>query len=176
MDGGWTARGGKRGIVLPFVLALALLAYACGDPDAPSGGAGGSVAEDGARNTDGLSARGTPGGVGEKVTVADGSYTRVSPEELQEALRGGDLVLVNTHVPFAGDIPGTDLSVPYNEIDEKLGRLPDDEGARIAVYCRSGSMSASASKTLVGLGYENVWDLEGGMEAWEAAGFRLEGA
>lgn len=110
------------------------------------------------------------------MTVADGSYTRVSPKELRGALRGGDLLLVNTHVPFAGDIPGTDLSVPYDEIAENLERLPADKGARIAVYCRSGSMSASASETLVGLGYENVWDLEGGMEAWEAAGFRLEGA
>lgn len=36
-------------------------------------------------------------------------------------------------------------------------------------------MSASAAKTLVGAGYENVWDLQGGMVSWEEAGFRLKG-
>jgi rhodanese-related sulfurtransferase len=44
----------------------------------------------------------------------------------------------------------------------------------IAVYCRSGTMSAEAARTLVRLGYTDVWDLGGGMLAWEKAGFPLE--
>ena len=157
---------------LALALALGLLVYGCGTPDALGSGGEAGVGEDGGAREP---AGGSASGVGEKVTVADGSYTRVSPEQLRRALRG-DLLLVNTHVPFAGNIPGTDLSVPYDEIEEDLGRLPADKDARIAVYCRSGAMSASASKTLAGLGYENVWDLAGGMEAWEAAGLPLEGA
>jgi rhodanese-related sulfurtransferase len=86
-----------------------------------------------------------------------------------------DLELVNTHVPFEGNIPGTDLSIPYDEVGRNLDRLPGEE-ARIVLYCRSGNMSAKAAKTLVGLGYDDVWDLRGGMIAWEEAGFRLEGA
>ena len=43
------------------------------------------------------------------------------------------------------------------------------------LYCRSGNMSAEAAEMLVGLGYTDVWDLRGGMIAWERAGFRLEG-
>ena len=164
--GGWSGRSFPL-----FALILAFSVYGCG------GGA--EVGSEAGAGEDGGSIRGATQGrdgeVGEKVAVPGGSYTRVSPEELGGALRGGDLLLVNTHVPFAGDIPGTDLSVPYDRIREDLERLPADRDARIAVYCLGGPMSASASKALVGLGYENVWDLRGGMEAWEAAGYPLGG-
>lgn len=115
-------------------------------------------------------------GVGEKVSVPGGSFARLSPDELEAALEEKNFTFVNVHIPFEGDIAGTDLSIPYNEIGRKenLDRLPGKD-ARVVLYCRSGSMSSEAARTLVRLGYENVQDLEGGMIAWEDAGYRLEG-
>jgi rhodanese-related sulfurtransferase len=115
------------------------------------------------------------GEVGESVSASGGSFTRVAPTELRGMMQKQDLELVNTHVPFEGNIPATDLSIPYDEIGHNLDRLPGKE-ARIVLYCRSGNMSAEAARTLVGLGYDDVWDLRGGMIAWEEAGFRLKGA
>jgi rhodanese-related sulfurtransferase len=111
---------------------------------------------------------------GEKVAVAGGAYSDASVAELQAMLKNKDFTFVNVHIPFEGDIAGTDLSIPYNEIDQNLSKLPADKGAKIVLYCRSGNMSSIAAKTLVGLGYTNVWNLKGGMVAWEKAGLPLE--
>ncbi len=112
--------------------------------------------------------------VGQRVG-ADVGYIDVSPQDLSSVLEREDFlfVLVNVHFPHEGKIEGTDLFIPYDEIGDRLGELPSETNAKIVVYCRSGSMSAVAAATLVGLGYTNVWNLDGGMAAWEEAGYLL---
>jgi rhodanese-related sulfurtransferase len=111
---------------------------------------------------------------GETVTGASGSYQNASVADLQTMLRDKDFVLVNVHIPFAGNIPDTDLSIPYDQIEQNLSQLPNDKNAKIVLYCRSGRMSEIAAEKLASLGYTNIWNVTGGMVDWEQAGFELE--
>jgi rhodanese-related sulfurtransferase len=111
---------------------------------------------------------------GETVSAAGGSYQNVTPTELKTMLESKDFVLVNVHIPFAGNIPGTDHSIPYNEIGQNLSQLPVEKSAKIILYCSSGRMSQIAAEELVALGYTNVWNLNGGMVDWKQTGFELE--
>lgn len=106
-----------------------------------------------------------------------GSFTNVSPVELDDMLANKDFVFVNVHIPFEGDIVGTDLSIPFDQITDPtyLSQLPADKDARIVLYCRSGRMSEIAANALVGLGYTDIWNLAGGMLQWEQQGFELIG-
>lgn len=99
-------------------------------------------------------------------TSGDG-YKIINSSELKAMMEDKDFTLINVHIPYAGDIPGTDMSIPYNEIGEKLD-LPKD--SRIVLYCRSGSMSRTAAGKLTELGYTNIFDLKDGMIGWQQAG------
>lgn len=79
----------------------------------------------------------------------------------------------SVHVPYEGEIDGIDLFIPFDVLANQLGELPPLKDARTVGYCRTGRMSTLAATTLVGLGYTNVWELDGGMFVWEAAGFPL---
>lgn len=114
--------------------------------------------------------RAVAGEEGRSVPVPGGSYTVVSAPALARMLATKDFVLVNVHVPYEGEIAGTDAFVPFDRVEANLGRLPADHNARIVLYCMSGRMSAIAARTLVKLGYRSVSDLEGGMTAWEKSG------
>lgn len=113
--------------------------------------------------------------VGKPITVSGGQYTDISVAELNSMLENKDFIFINVHIPFEGDIENTDFSIPYNEIDQNLDKLPADKAAKIVLYCRSDRMSNIAAETLVDLGYTNVWNLDGGMVAWEKAGLPLLG-
>lgn len=101
-------------------------------------------------------------------------YKDISPQELNSMLEQKDFLLVNTHIPFEGNIPETDLSIPYNEIQQNLAQLPSDKDAKIVLYCRSDSMSRAAAEELSQLGYTSLYNLDGGFIAWQQAGYPLQ--
>ena len=111
---------------------------------------------------------------GETVSTADGSFQNITPAELHTMLKSKDFVFVNVHIPFAGNIPNTDLSIPYNELEQNLSQLPADKDEKVVLYCSSGRMSEIAAEELTSLGYTNVWNLKGGMVVWQQAGYPLE--
>jgi rhodanese-related sulfurtransferase len=78
-------------------------------------------------------------------------------------------VTINVHVPDEGSIEGTDLWLPYDEVEALAAELPA-AGTPIALYCRSGNMSTEAAPVLARLGYPDIVELEGGFRAWEASG------
>lgn len=101
------------------------------------------------------------------------SWRNITVDELKTMMAEGDPVLVNVHIPFEGDLPDTDASIRFDEIADHLDELPQEKEANIVLYCRSGRMSEEAAGVLASLGYTNVFNLEGGFRAWEAAGNEL---
>ena len=111
--------------------------------------------------------------IGVVVQGRGGHWTNVTANQLSDMLTHKDFTLVNVKTPYIGEIDGTDLYVPFDQLTARASALPSNKGARILVYCRSGVESAQAAQALLDLGYTNVWNLDGGMNAWQASGRAL---
>jgi rhodanese-related sulfurtransferase len=103
----------------------------------------------------------------------DASVTLLAPAEYQAAISSGDVFVVNVHIPYEGEIEGTDAFVPFDDIAAYASELPADKDAPLYIYCMSGRMSAEATPDLQALGYTHIIDLKGGMEAWQKAGLEI---
>jgi len=116
-----------------------------------------------------------PGGENSSDAACSGWTTldRISPSALADLLATSAPIVINVHTPYAGDIPGTDTSIPYNNVDAIEAYLHDDHCADVVLICLSGGMSQSAGNELIKRGYLRVRDLDGGMQAWQAAGYPL---
>ena len=99
-------------------------------------------------------------------SVFAGEYKTLKPEELKSMLDNKNFFLIDVHIPEQVHIPGTDAFIDYREIKQNEDELPTDKNTKIVVYCRSGSMSRSASVDLINMGYTNVYDLKGGIKAF----------
>ena len=110
---------------------------------------------------------------GTVVQASGGSWTNVSADQLASMLEQHSFTLLNVKTPYSGEIDGTDLYVPYDQLTARAAELLADKKAEIVVYCRSGHESAIAAQALIGLGYTNIYNLDGGMTAWIASGRQL---
>jgi rhodanese-related sulfurtransferase len=143
----------RPGLTLALVglLVVALLLAACGGAAAPEAASGSATA----------------GGAEFPKNAA--GYADISVDQLAGILEDKDFVLVNVHIPYEGELPQTDLFIPFDQIEDHLAELPARD-APIVLYCRSGSMSTTAAEVLVEQGYTNVLELDGGFNAWQSAG------
>ena len=86
-------------------------------------------------------------------------------------------VLVDVRSPdehIGGFIPGTDFNIDFREVQARHRELKTNLDQHIVVYCQSGHRSNIAAETLMGLGYQHVYNVAGSMNAWEEAGFPIE--
>jgi len=74
----------------------------------------------------------------------------------------------------SGFIPGTDFNIDFREMQARHRELKANLDQHIVVYCQSGHRSNIAAETLMGLGYQHVYNVEGSMNAWEEAGYPIE--
>lgn len=104
----------------------------------------------------------------------------ISPDELRNFIQDRNeekksfiLIDVRTSQEHQeGYIPGTDLNLPYDQI-EKLSQFVNDKDKMIILYCRSGRRSGIAKDTLIKMGYKNVINA-GGVKDWVKKGYKLE--
>jgi rhodanese-related sulfurtransferase len=73
----------------------------------------------------------------------------------------------------AGTVPGAE-AMPLHTLPLKMSDLGRDE--RLVLICRSGARSAQACMFLAQQGFENVYNLRGGMMAWAQAGQNIGAA
>ncbi len=86
-------------------------------------------------------------------------------------------VLIDVRSPEehqGGFIPGTDFNIDFRQIQNRHQELRSKLDSHIVVYCQSGHRSNIAADMLMSLGYTNVYNVEGSMNAWEEAGYRIE--
>ena len=76
-----------------------------------------------------------------------------------------DFVLIDVREPHEYEICNLEGKlIPLGALASRLGEL--DRAAHIVVHCRSGGRSANAVKAMRGAGFENVWNVNGGILAW----------
>ena len=110
-------------------------------------------------------------GVGQEIVPT------ISPEDLYEQRQSGrvpQVLDVRTPEEFRlGHIPGA-VNIPHTELGSRIGEL--QKSRSVVLYCMLGPRARLGEKTLLDAGVENVLHLDGGLHAWQQAGFPVEKA
>ena len=101
------------------------------------------------------------------------SNEKISADQLEKLMDQKDFTLINVHIPYQGEIDNTDLLIPFNAVNQNKNFLPKNKDAKIVVYCMEDQMSDVAAEQLTKMGYTRIFNLQGGMIAWQNQGRRL---
>jgi rhodanese-related sulfurtransferase len=75
-----------------------------------------------------------------------------------------------------GHAPGSVL-IPLGQLPSRLAEIQASQDQPVALICHSGRRSARAAEILRQAGFSKVYNIDGGMTAWNAAGLPvLKGA
>ena len=72
----------------------------------------------------------------------------------------------------SGHIPEA-IHIPLKQLQERVSELNKHKDCPVIAYCRSGSRSNGAGSILKKQGFETVYNLGGGITAWQNANLPL---
>jgi rhodanese-related sulfurtransferase len=100
------------------------------------------------------------------------SGASVSPLEATLLINREDAMVLDVREPAEwskGHIPNA-RHIPLGQVAQRIGELDKFKSKPIIVSCATGSRSGSVCGTLRKAGFEKVFNLAGGLPAWEQAG------
>ena len=102
-------------------------------------------------------------------------FSEITADEFEKKITP-DVQLIDVRTPeefSQGHLKGA-INLNINSVDFKNRVSGFDKNKPVLVYCLSGGRSASASAFLVDNGFKEVYNLQGGIMKWDAAGKALE--
>jgi rhodanese-related sulfurtransferase len=117
----------------------------------------------------------SPAATGAPEAVA--GYTTVDVQAAYDALQADETArIVDVREPSEWaetGVPEGAVLIPLGDLEARAdAELNADDP--VYVICRSGNRSQTASDILVGLGFGEVYNVDGGVTAWTAAGLPVE--
>lgn len=110
-----------------------------------------------------------------KASQSDPFVKDISVEEFNSLKTTSPGIILDVRTPgevASGYVEGAVIiDITQSDFMDKVTKL--EKGKPIYVYCKAGGRSANASQKLIDLGYENVYNVLGGMDAWKAKGLSL---
>ena len=93
----------------------------------------------------------------------------ITVQELKKRLDNGEnLSVLDVREPHEYEVANIGARlIPLNELPERLAEL--DRDVPLAVHCKTGGRSARAVKLLQETGFQNAFNVEGGITAWSEA-------
>jgi rhodanese-related sulfurtransferase len=121
-------------------------------------------------------------GIDDVLAASRAGVPRLSPAAVHAAMARGALVVdtrTESHRRAQGEFPGA-LVIDRTVLEWRLDptspwRIPEATGPdlEVVVVCRQGFSSSLAAASLREVGLHRATDLEGGVEAWLAAGLPM---
>lgn len=98
----------------------------------------------------------------------------IEPAALKDLLDRQKVVLVDVREPGEHKqekIPGS-IRVSLSQFDPN--QIPDTTDKKLVLHCQTSNRSAQAARQLFAAGYSEVTHLQGGLNAWKAAGYETK--
>ncbi len=111
-------------------------------------------------------------------TATDSKLDLASVNEIQEIVDAppADLVVLDIRTPeeFASGHLENAINIDYyaDDFESKLAEL--DLAVPYVMYCNSGNRSSNALPVMDSIGFAEVYELDGGIQAWYNAGLAVE--
>ena len=101
-------------------------------------------------------------------------FTRITAAEAKAKIDNDSVQVIDVRTPAeygGGHVPGA-INVPHMSVVARRAELATDR--ELVFICDVGQRSALACEFAAALGFKDLYNVEGGTEAWVKAGYRVE--
>jgi len=100
---------------------------------------------------------------------------QLNPSEAVRLMNNDDVVVLDVREAneFGGGHINSAKHIPMSTLKKRVAELEKFKSSHVLTYCRSGSRSNYACKILKKEGFENVYNLSGGVMNWSSSNLPL---